>query len=76
LEQPRCVFAHSNFDGGQPGADCLTPQLRTNGHLATVTNATCPDPSLSTGYAEFGGEKSFNDAPLRDLKVANGGFEA
>lgn len=23
------------FDGGRPGADCLTPQLRTNGHLAT-----------------------------------------
>jgi hypothetical protein len=28
---------HSQFDGGQPGADCLTPQLRTNGHLATDT---------------------------------------
>ena len=22
-----CVCAHSNFDGGQPDADCLTPQL-------------------------------------------------
>jgi hypothetical protein len=29
-----CVCAHSEFDGGQPDADCLTPQLRTNGRLA------------------------------------------
>jgi hypothetical protein len=24
----------AKFDSGQPGADCLTPQLHTNGHLA------------------------------------------
>ena len=35
IEEPVRVCTHSEFDGGQPGADCLTPQLRTNGHLAT-----------------------------------------
>jgi hypothetical protein len=35
VEEPGCVGAHSQFDGGQPDADCLTPQLRTNGHLST-----------------------------------------
>ena len=47
-----CVCAHSNFDGGQRDADCLTPQLRTNGRLAdgmkgresVRTDATCPHP--------------------------------
>jgi hypothetical protein len=76
LEQPCCVFAHSDLDGGQPGADCLTPQLRTNGRLATVTNATCPDRRCLPGYAKFGEERSFNDAPSRGLEAANGGFEA
>jgi hypothetical protein len=33
-DEPRCVCAHRpKFDGGQPGADCLTPKLRINGHL-------------------------------------------
>jgi hypothetical protein len=32
----RAAFVHiAKFDGGQPGAGCLTPQLRTSGHLAT-----------------------------------------
>jgi hypothetical protein len=29
------LYTQRRFDGGRPGADCLTPQLRTNGHLAT-----------------------------------------
>jgi len=34
-KEPGCICVHSQFDGGQPDADCLTSQLRTNGHLAT-----------------------------------------
>ena len=52
-----CVCAHSNFDGGQPDADCLTPQLRTNGRLAdgmkgresVRKDATCPNPVAAPG---------------------------
>jgi hypothetical protein len=29
------LCTQQKFDSGQPGADCLTPQLHTNGHLAT-----------------------------------------
>jgi transglutaminase-like putative cysteine protease len=42
------LFTQRNFDGGQPGADCLTPQLRTNGRLAANPERNLPGPPLSS----------------------------
>jgi len=51
------LCTHSKFDGGQPEAGCLTPQLRTNGRLAdgmkgresVRKDATCPNPVAAPG---------------------------
>jgi hypothetical protein len=29
------LYTQRVFDGGRPDADCLTPQLHTNGHLVS-----------------------------------------
>ena len=50
------LCTHSKFDGGQPDAGCLTPQLRTNGRLAdgkttAITGLVRPRRPAARAYA-------------------------
>uniref|UniRef100_UPI003899C7B0 hypothetical protein n=1 Tax=Mycobacterium sp. HUMS_1102779 TaxID=3383487 RepID=UPI003899C7B0 len=47
------LFTQPRFDGGQPGADCLTPQLRTNSRLQQIMKATFSDPTLSSSICHM-----------------------
>lgn len=54
------------FDGGRPGADCLTPQLRTNGHLATdYKRNLSKSVAYPPGYATCGEDRKMEHGPPR-----------
>ena len=58
-----CVCAHSNFDGGQPDADCLTPQLyqrpsRRRDVNLSKRDATCPDRVAAARLVHGGAAKT------------------
>src|SRR5689334_22614431 len=61
-------FFTQQFDGGQPGADCLTPQLHqrpsSRGSGINVTcpeDATCPNPALDTRLVPSPGVRATPD---------------
>lgn len=75
-----CLCTQRRFDGGRPGADCLTPQLRTNGHLATdYERSLLKSVADSQGYAICGEDRRLNVDHCRRCYTAtmiSGGADA